>query len=154
MPGMTGAWTVIGFRVDGNTTRWMNEAIATYRGLTKAGFTSTIDATQVQYHLFEADQRRADQQHPDEHVNRQQLADPDDRHADRRQQHEQERAAHRREALVAARPTAEQPRRSRRLRTGLDVGGAARHNGWGRRAAFHCHGLSVRAAGKGLITAA
>jgi hypothetical protein len=41
------------------TPRWMNEAIATYRGLQKSGFTSTIDPTQVQYHLFEADRLRA-----------------------------------------------------------------------------------------------
>jgi hypothetical protein len=41
------------------TPRWMNEAIAVYRGLQKGGFTSTIDPTQVQYHLFEADQLRA-----------------------------------------------------------------------------------------------
>src|SRR5271154_2892360 len=41
------------------TPRWMNEAIAIYRGLQKGGFTSTIDPTQVQYHLFEADQLRA-----------------------------------------------------------------------------------------------
>jgi hypothetical protein len=41
------------------TPRWMNEAIATYRGLQKGGFTSTIDPTQVQYHLFEADELRA-----------------------------------------------------------------------------------------------
>ena len=28
----TGPWTVIGFRVDGNTTRWMNEASSTQLG--------------------------------------------------------------------------------------------------------------------------
>jgi hypothetical protein len=41
------------------TPRWMNESITTDRGLQKNGFTSTIDATQMQYHLFEADQLRA-----------------------------------------------------------------------------------------------
>ncbi len=41
------------------TPRWMNEAIAIYRGLQKNGFTSTIDPTQVDYHLFDADRLRA-----------------------------------------------------------------------------------------------
>ena len=41
------------------TPRMMNEAIATYRGLQRGGFTSTIDPTQVQYHLYEADRMRA-----------------------------------------------------------------------------------------------
>jgi hypothetical protein len=47
------------------TAAWMNEAIATYRSLQKASFTSTIDSTQVQYHLYEADQVRALYSHRD-----------------------------------------------------------------------------------------
>lgn len=39
--------------------RWMNEALRTYRSLQSAGLPSTIDPTQVQYHLFEADRLRA-----------------------------------------------------------------------------------------------
>jgi hypothetical protein len=47
------------------TPRWMNEAIATYRGLHQHGFTSTIEPTQLQYHLFEADRLRAIYSHRD-----------------------------------------------------------------------------------------
>lgn len=39
--------------------RWMNEAIVTYQGLQRAGFTSTIVPKQIRYHLYEADQPRA-----------------------------------------------------------------------------------------------
>ena len=39
--------------------RLMNDAIATYQGLQQAGFTSTIQPEQYQFHLFEADQIRA-----------------------------------------------------------------------------------------------
>ncbi len=39
--------------------RLMNDSIATFRGLQHAGFTSTIEPEQIQYHLFEADRPRA-----------------------------------------------------------------------------------------------
>jgi hypothetical protein len=41
------------------TARWLKENIEVFRGLQKGGFTSTIDPSQMQYDLFEADQTRA-----------------------------------------------------------------------------------------------
>jgi hypothetical protein len=47
------------------TARWMNDCILLFRKLQKDGFTSTIEPTQVQYLLYEADQTRALYRHRD-----------------------------------------------------------------------------------------